>query len=59
MKIGDMVKHISDIKKPRGVITSMHPEGGCLVQWGDGQLIHYSGDSLSDLVPLGWNLYVK
>ena len=58
MKRGDMVKHISDEQRPRGLVTNVW-EGGVLVQWNNGETVRYDGPMMSDLVPLGWNLYVK
>ena len=59
MKVGDMVKHITDPQRSRGLVTAFHPDGGIMVQWGNGQLIRYHGRELMNIVPLGWNLYVK
>tara|TARA_Y100001970_G_scaffold271481_1_gene366877 strand:- start:29778 stop:29957 length:180 start_codon:yes stop_codon:yes gene_type:complete len=59
MKVGDMVKHSTDPQRSRGLITTLLPEGGVMIQWGNGDLIKYEGLNLSYIVPLGWNLYVK
>ena len=58
MRRGDMVKHITDKQRPRGLVTNVW-EGGVLVQWNNGHTVRYEGAMLSELVPLGWNLYVK
>ncbi len=59
MKVGDMVKHVSDPQRSRGLVTTITPTSGIMVQWGDGELIRYEGADLNYIVPLGWNLYVR
>lgn len=59
MKKGDMVKHIADPHRNRGLITSITSSGGFLVQWGNGDLVKYEGDDKMELVSLGWNLYAR
>jgi len=58
MKRGDMVKHVTDEQRPRGVVTNVW-QGGVLVQWNNGETVRYEGQELQWLAPLGWNLYVR
>ena len=57
MSVGDMVKHATDPQRSRGLVTTITPTGGLMVQWGNGELVRYEGDEISDIVSLGWNLY--
>ena len=59
MKVGDMVKHTTDPQRSRGLVTTITPTGGVMVQWGNGMLTRYEGSEVSELVSLGWNLYVR
>ena len=59
MKVGDMVKHTTDPQRSRGLVTTITPTGGVMVQWGNGMLTRYEGPEVSELVSLGWNLYVR
>ncbi len=59
MKVGDMVKHATDQQRSRGLVTTITPTGGVMVQWGNGTLTRYEGSEVSELVSLGWNLYVR
>ncbi len=59
MKEGDMVKHIADPQRSRGLVTTITSSGGLLVQWGNGDLIRYEGNERMQLVSLGWNLYAR
>ena len=59
MKVGDMVKHVSDPQRSRGLVTTITPTGGLMIQWGMGELVRYEGREMAELVPLGWNLYAR
>jgi len=54
-----MVKHASDPRKPRGVVSICHPDGSVMVQWGSGEVIKYLPSQADELIQLNWNIYVR
>ena len=45
MKVGDMVKHKTDVQRPRGLVTNVL-DRGVLIQWNNGQVVRYEGIDL-------------